>query len=51
MSKEYVAYARDKYQTPSLATFQAYDDPVVLEKGKGCHIWDKDGNKYVDLLG
>ncbi len=22
--------------------------PVYIEKGKGCHIWDVDGNKYIE---
>lgn len=24
--------------------------PVFLERGKGCHVWDVDGNEYIDLL-
>lgn len=24
--------------------------PIVVEKSTGCHIWDLDGNEYVDLL-
>ena len=24
--------------------------PVVLSKGKGCHVWDVDGKKYFDFL-
>src|SRR5438874_13151481 len=23
--------------------------PVLLERGKGCWIWDVDGNRYLDL--
>jgi glutamate-1-semialdehyde 2,1-aminomutase len=23
--------------------------PVVLERGHGSHVWDPDGNEYVDL--
>ncbi|USX51993.1 acetylornithine transaminase [Lentzea sp. HUAS12] len=30
----------DNYGTPSL----------VLERGEGAHVWDADGNRYVDLL-
>src|ERR1035438_1921278 len=22
--------------------------PVYLERGKGCHVWDVDGNEYID---
>lgn len=24
--------------------------PVVIEKGKGIHVWDKEGKKYMDFL-
>ncbi|MDQ1727162.1 MAG: adenosylmethionine---8-amino-7-oxononanoate aminotransferase [Frankiaceae bacterium] len=24
------------------------DDPVVMERGEGVHLWDTDGNRYVD---
>ena len=24
------------------------DEPVVIERGEGVHLWDTDGNKYVD---
>ena len=26
------------------------DGPVVLERGSGSHVWDLDGNKYVDFM-
>lgn len=42
---------RNKYLSPSLATFQAYDDPLILKKGYMQHVWDNNNNKYVDLLG
>lgn len=42
---------RHKYLSPSLATFQAYDTPMVLDKGDKHHLWDIQGNKYIDLLG
>lgn len=42
---------RHQYLSPSLSTFQAYDEPLVLERGKGTHLWDSKGNKYIDLLG
>ncbi len=25
-------------------------DPVIIERGKGSHIWDADGNEYIDYL-
>jgi glutamate-1-semialdehyde-2,1-aminomutase len=24
--------------------------PLFLEKGEGCHVWDVDGNKYIDYI-
>ena len=42
---------RNKYLSPSLQTFQAYDVPVVLKRGHKCNLWDIHDNKYIDLLG
>ena len=42
---------RRKYLSPSLRTFEAYDKPVVLEKGSMQYMWDSEGNKFIDLLG
>ncbi len=25
--------------------------PLFIEKGEGCHIWDADGNKFIDFCG
>jgi acetylornithine/LysW-gamma-L-lysine aminotransferase len=25
--------------------------PVNIEKGKGCYLWDVDGNKFIDCMG
>ncbi len=31
--------------------FKAVDcQPIVLVKGKGCRVWDADGNEYIDFL-
>ena len=24
---------------------------IEIVKGKGCHVWDKEGNEYLDLYG
>lgn len=24
--------------------------PAVMERGEGCHLWDVDGNQYIDLI-
>ncbi len=33
----------------STATY--YEQPVALESGKGCHVQDFDGNRYLDFFG
>jgi alanine-glyoxylate transaminase / (R)-3-amino-2-methylpropionate-pyruvate transaminase len=42
---------RNRFLSPSLKTFEAYDKPMILEKGDKQYLWDIDGNKYLDLLG
>lgn len=42
---------RDKYLSPSLATFKAYDTPLILDKGYMHNVWDSESNKYIDLVG
>lgn len=51
LPREGVISLRDKYLSPSLKTFEAYDDPVVLTKGHMQYIWDSEGKKHIDLLG
>ena len=46
-----VVYNRQKYLSPSLRTFEAYETPFVIEKGDMHNIWDCLGNKYIDLVG
>jgi acetylornithine/N-succinyldiaminopimelate aminotransferase len=31
-----------------LPTFRRY--PIALERGEGSHVWDVEGNKYIDML-
>ena len=26
-----------------------YHPPLMIDRGKGCHVWDVDGNDYIDL--
>ena len=42
---------RKKYLSPSLTTFEAYDEPMVIDRGNKQYLYDIDGNKYIDLLG
>lgn len=43
------AAARERY---SAALMQTFAPPLaVLERGKGCRVWDVDGREYLDFLG
>ena len=42
---------RQKFLSPSLRTFEAYDKPVVVEKASMQHMWVSDIGKCIDLLG
>src|SRR3989442_15302456 len=35
-------------KAPSMFVEGAY--PVFLERGRGCRVWDVDGNEYVDYV-
>ena len=51
VKKNNVISNRNKYMSPSLKTFEAFDDPMVLDRGDKQYLYDMDGNKYIDLLG
>jgi len=34
---------------PAVATY--YQEPVAIVRGEGCHVWDDQGNKYLDCFG
>jgi len=36
--------------SPSRGTAVYSDGPIMLERGKGSHVWDADGNEYVDFM-
>lgn len=42
--------ARETYLSPSLATFQAYERPLLLRSGRGQYLWDVDGKRYLDCI-
>ena len=46
-----VVKLRQKFMSPSLKTFEAYDKPFVVKKGYMQYMWDSENNKYIDLLG
>ena len=41
--------SRERYAAALMNTFGP--PQLVLTRGKGAHVWDEDGNEYVDLLG
>jgi alanine-glyoxylate transaminase/(R)-3-amino-2-methylpropionate-pyruvate transaminase len=49
-SKSEVIRRRAKYLSPSLSTFEAYSDPIVLKRGEGQYLWDHGDRKYLDCL-
>jgi acetylornithine aminotransferase len=38
-----------RYQRSVMGVFG--QPPLVLSHGEGCHVWDVDGNRYLDLVG
>lgn len=45
-----IVYNRQKYLSPVLKTFEAYELPFIIDKGKMQYIWDIEGNKYIDMV-
>src|SRR5665213_161538 len=35
--------------SPVRAFKSVYGTPLFIEKGNGCHIWDADGNQFIDF--
>lgn len=38
-----------QYAWPAAATY--YETPLVIERGEGMHVWDEQGNRYLDCFG
>ena len=38
-----------EYIWPCAATY--YEQPLALERGEGMHVWDPEGNRYLDCFG
>src|SRR6266498_5640717 len=38
-----------EYIWPCAATY--YEHPLMLERGEGMHVWDSEGNLYLDCFG
>ncbi len=41
--------AHDRFVFPAVQTF--YDEPMPIVRGQGKHVWDADGNRYLDFFG
>lgn len=44
------AVRRQKYLSPSLRTFTAFEQPIVLKRGQMQYVWDESGKRYLDCL-
>ncbi len=49
MTKDEIVRKHKDYLFNCVATY--YKDPLVLDHGKGQHLFDVEGNKYLDFLG
>ncbi len=49
-SYDTITHQRKAFMSPSLKTFQAYSQPLVLKRGEGQYLWDVHEKKYVDLM-
>ena len=49
MTREEIILAQKEFLFPSV--FHYYQQPLVLTKAKGQHVWDADGNQYLDFFG
>lgn len=45
-----VTRRRERFLSPSLRTFTAFERPLLLQRGEGAHVWDADGRRYLDCL-
>ena len=44
------AQRRERFLSPSLATFTAFETPLLLQRAEGAHVWDAQGRRYLDCL-
>ncbi|MDB6001109.1 MAG: hypothetical protein JWP52_2808 [Rhizobacter sp.] len=45
-----VASKRQRYLTPALRTFTAFERPLLIKRGQGQFVWDADGRQYLDCV-
>lgn len=46
---ERIREAHRRHVFPAVKTF--YDEPLPIVRGQGKHVWDADGNRYLDFFG
>lgn len=51
LSTPSIVNLRQKYLSPSLSTFEAYDSPLILEKANMQYMWAAGVGRCIDLLG
>ena len=49
MTKDEILKKQKQYLFPSVSTY--YSDPLVTDHASMQHIWDVEGNKYLDFFG
>src|SRR5205807_9430964 len=49
MTKEEIILANREHLFPSV--FHYYKEPLVISRAKDQHVWDADGNQYLDFFG
>src|SRR5438270_14015654 len=49
MTKDEILKKHKQYLFPSISTY--YSDPLVTDRASMQHLWDVDGNKYLDFFG
>ena len=49
MTKDEIVKKHKQYLFPSISTY--YSDPLVTDHASMQHLWDVEGNKYLDFFG
>ena len=49
LSAEAIRKAHRRHVMPAVQTF--YDEPMPIVRGRGKHVWDAEGNRYLDFFG
>src|SRR5256885_16322491 len=49
MNKSEILLAQKEFLFP--AVFHYFKDPLVISHAKDQHVWDSDGNEYLDFFG